>query len=48
MTFWKLRLATLCWGLAVVYAFTRQLDLTSQVLLVQVLGNTVIMWWFTR
>jgi hypothetical protein len=46
--FWKLRLSTLAWGFVVLYAFTRRLDVTSQAFLVQVVGNTVIMRWFTR
>lgn len=47
-TFWKIRLSTLIWGFLVLYGFTRRLDLTSLVFLVQVAGNTVLMWWFTR
>lgn len=47
-TFWKLRLSMFAWGFAVIYAFTGKLDLTSRVFLVQALGNTVLIWWFTR
>jgi len=47
-TFWKLRLSTLAWGCLVIYGFTRQIDFTAKVFLVQVIGNTVILWWFTR
>lgn len=36
------------WGFAVLYAFTGRIDLTSKVFLVQIGGNTAIMWWFTR
>ena len=48
MNFWRLRVATLIWGFIVVYAFTRRIDLTGKIFLVQVIGNTVIMWWLTR
>lgn len=46
--FWKLRLSTLTWGFVVLYGFTGRMDFTSQVFLVQVLGNTAILWFFTR
>jgi len=46
--FWKLRLATLAWGFAVLYLFTGEIGMTSKVFLVQVLGNSALMWWFTR
>lgn len=44
--FWKTRIATFIWGAAVVYYYTRQLDLTSRLFLTQVAGNTLIMWFF--
>jgi uncharacterized membrane protein len=47
-TFWKLRLSMFAWGFFVVYAFTRQIDLSSKVFLVQAAGNTALIWWFTR
>lgn len=46
--FWKVRIGTFIWGALVVYFFTRQLDLTSRIFLTQVIGNTVIMWYFLQ
>ncbi len=46
--FWKLRLSMLAWGFCVAYYFTGQLDLTSKLFAVQVVGNTALLWWFTR
>jgi hypothetical protein len=46
--FWKIRIATFAWGALVLYGFTQSVDFTSKVFLAQVLGNTLIMWWFTR
>ncbi len=46
--FYKLRIATLLWGCSVSYAFTGDLGLTSKMMLVIFIGNTFIMWWFTR
>lgn len=46
--FWKVRLATLIWGFAVVYLYTGKLDMTSELLLMQVAGNTVIMLYFLK
>lgn len=46
--FWKIRIGTFVWGFSVIYWFTGQIDFTSKVFLVQVLGNSLIMWWFTR
>ena len=46
--FWKVRLATLLWGFAVVYIFTGRLGLTSRIFMVQAAGNTAIMWALLR
>jgi len=46
--FVKVRIATFVWGFAVVYGFTRRIDLTSMLFLTQVIGNTIIMWYFLK
>jgi hypothetical protein len=46
--FWKVRIATFIWGFIVLYYFTRKIDLTSKAFLIQVIGNSVIMWFFLR
>lgn len=38
------RALTFIWGFAVIYYFTGKLDFTSKVFLIQVMGNTIIMW----
>ena len=38
------RVLTFIWGFSVIYLFTGKLDFTSKVFLVQVIGNTIIMW----
>lgn len=44
--FWKTRIATFLWGLAVVYFYTENIDVTSKLFLTQVIGNSFIMWFF--
>lgn len=47
-TFWKMRIATFVWGFLCLYWFTGKLDFTSKVFLIQVAGNSLIMYLFTR
>lgn len=47
-SFWKVRIGTFIWGFLVIYYFTGKLDFTSKVFLVQVIGNSFIMWFFIK
>jgi len=46
--FWQVRLWTFIWGFSVIYYFTGKIDFTSKVFLVQVIGNSIIMWLILR
>lgn len=48
MTFLKVRLLTMIWGFSVVLALTGELNLTSKIFLIQVIGNTIIMKIFIK
>jgi len=47
-TFWKIRISMFIWGFATLYYFTGQIDITSKAFLVQVIGNSFIIWVFTK
>lgn len=46
--FLKMRLATALWGFAVSFAFTGSLVVAVPLFAAQFLGNSVLMWWFSR
>lgn len=46
--FWKLRLSTLAWGLAISYLFTGSLVTSVAMWTFVVAGNTVLMWRYGR
>ena len=46
--FWRLRLSTLAWGFAVSLVFTGSLVTAVPMFTVIVLGNTALMWLWSR
>lgn len=46
--FWRLRLSTLAWGFAVSWLFTGSLVTAVPMFTVIAVGNSLLMWFFTR
>lgn len=47
-SFWKMRISTVVWGFLVSLVFTGELITSLAMWSVVVIGNTILMWIFTK